>query len=481
MSATKSRRLIPAVLLALTLCGTACSQLPDRAGGGVAQDVKVLTFADTAGSRPTYFDQWANEVQRRSGNTLRIDFSDRWRDGDPGYESGAIRDVQDGTVDGAAVGARVLDRLGVTSFQAMLAPLLIDSYELQARVFADGIPQEMLKGVDSLGVVGLGVIPVGMRRVLGVDTSFTNVDAFRKKKIATQDSAVVEASYKALGASPEATAGGVSLDGFDGIEAVVPTMASVHYEQKAHYLAANVNLWPRPWVFLIDKKVYEALTAEQRSALTEAAGPIASQQLQQAAPADDEAMKVLCAADVKISTASESELRALEAAVAPVRRAIAAQSPESKAWLQKIQDLKLQIAAPPTTASCGGQATRPANAKAELPEGTYTRYLTQKEFGSCPGQVEAGPPAGVWKLAFNKGLLTKSGPDGETQTFTYNAFRGRFNAHDIDFDIYAAFTVKGKQLRFTDMYEVHRVEGTTTCNGDTLTFGGLKAWLRQGR
>ncbi len=50
MPATKSHKLIPAVLLALTLCATACSQLPDRAGGGVAQDVKVLTFADTAGS-----------------------------------------------------------------------------------------------------------------------------------------------------------------------------------------------------------------------------------------------------------------------------------------------------------------------------------------------------------------------------------------------------------------------------------------------
>ena len=35
--------------------------------------------------------------------------------------------------------------------------------------------------MDSLGVVGLGVIPVGMRRVLGVDTSFTSVDAFREE------------------------------------------------------------------------------------------------------------------------------------------------------------------------------------------------------------------------------------------------------------------------------------------------------------
>ena len=73
-------------------------------------------------------------------------------------------------------------------------------------------------------------------------------------------------------------------DGFDGIEAVVPSMASYHYEQRLTTWRQTSTFWPRPWVFLIDQKVYEALTAEQRSALTEAAGPIASQQLQQAAP-----------------------------------------------------------------------------------------------------------------------------------------------------------------------------------------------------
>jgi hypothetical protein len=168
----------------------------------------------------------------------------------------------------------------------------------------------------------------------------------------------------------------------------------------------------------------------------------------------------------------------LEAAVAPVRRAIAAQSPESKAWLQKIQDLKLQIAAPPTTASCSGQAARSANAKAELPEGIYTRHLTLREAGSCPNLDWR--PVGLSKLAFKNGILTKTSPQGETQSFTYSVFRGRFNAHDIDFDIYGTVTAKGRELRFSDLYIVDRKDGTTNCEGDTLTLGGSKAWLRQG-
>ena len=51
-----------------------------------------------------------------------------------------IEDVQAGKVDMGWVGARAFDAVGVTSFQALVAPFLVDSYELQDRVFQAGIP-----------------------------------------------------------------------------------------------------------------------------------------------------------------------------------------------------------------------------------------------------------------------------------------------------------------------------------------------------
>ena len=68
--------------------------------------------------------------------------------------------------------------MGVTDFQALLAPFAVDSHDLQKAVFEAGIPDEMLAGVDSAGVQGIGVLPGPMRKVLGIDHAFVSPDDF---------------------------------------------------------------------------------------------------------------------------------------------------------------------------------------------------------------------------------------------------------------------------------------------------------------
>ena len=70
------------------------------------------------------------------------------------------------------VGSRVFDTVGVTSFQALVAPLLIDSYDLQGKVFEQGIPERMLEGVSELGSRRDRRAPGPMRKVLGVSKPF---------------------------------------------------------------------------------------------------------------------------------------------------------------------------------------------------------------------------------------------------------------------------------------------------------------------
>ena len=54
--------------------------------------------------------------------------------------------------------------VGVTSFQPLLAPLLVDSHDLQAAVFEAGIPAEMIAGLDDIDLAGIGVLPGPMRK-----------------------------------------------------------------------------------------------------------------------------------------------------------------------------------------------------------------------------------------------------------------------------------------------------------------------------
>ena len=146
MPATRS---LPAVtLLAAAACAAGCAGLThDRAGGSRRAKPVVLTLAshDTGAEAR----EWIAAVQRLSGGSVRVAQRPDWRDREVDYERHTIDDVRAGKVDLALIPARAYDTLGVRSFQALLAPLLVDSYPVERRVLTSQVPQRMLAGVGS--------------------------------------------------------------------------------------------------------------------------------------------------------------------------------------------------------------------------------------------------------------------------------------------------------------------------------------------
>ena len=53
--------------------------------------------------------------------------------------------------------------MGVTSFQALLAPFLVDSLELERRVLESPLATRMLEGVEQAGVVGIALLAGPLR------------------------------------------------------------------------------------------------------------------------------------------------------------------------------------------------------------------------------------------------------------------------------------------------------------------------------
>jgi TRAP-type C4-dicarboxylate transport system substrate-binding protein len=166
MHRTKTSRWAAAATVVGAIAVTSACQSPDRAGGDADVDPTVLTFAQPNDGPPDQLVAWAEHVNPLTNGTVQIEFENGHRIGEPDYESATIADVQGGEVDMAWVGARAFDRVDVTSFQALLAPMLVDSHDLQAKVFKEGIPQEMLAGLEQLDLVGVGVLPGPMRKVL---------------------------------------------------------------------------------------------------------------------------------------------------------------------------------------------------------------------------------------------------------------------------------------------------------------------------
>jgi TRAP-type C4-dicarboxylate transport system substrate-binding protein len=451
----KTRRItryaLAAVLAAAATTVAACSgSSSDKAGGAEKQEPVVLKFASITGDIQPQLKVFAVEVARRSEQTLRVEFKPEWRGGDPDAERGTIEDVKAGKVDMAWVGARVFDRLGVRSFQALLAPLLVDSYELEGRVFDGEIPSSMLDGVGELGVVGIGVLPGPMRKLLGVSHPFLRPSDFAGQVIGGAKNELSVRTFQALGATLEALPAGGSLEGLDATEAHLGAIWSNRYNKNAKYVGANVNLWPRPLVILMGKKVFESLTEKQQAVLREAATAAVPEALEEARAEDDETALQLCRRSMTFAVASESELAELRTALEPVYAALRADA-ETNSTLDAITKLKSEVAAAAERPAC--TSTKPAATASRIPDGTYETTLTRADWRKAGIPEEKGGVPGVFRMIFDAGELTFDGPGDEAPAnASYTVFRDQIEARfAADYIITARWSFDGKALTFTDI------------------------------
>jgi TRAP-type transport system periplasmic protein len=391
----KSRTRLAAFGLAAVVASTAAG----CGGGGVRADKAggsgepvVLRLANTNGQiefTPAV-EYFVKRVEGLSGGDLRIEVVDEWGDFAPDAEQQVLRDVSSGKVDLGWVGTRVFDTQGVKSFQALTAPMLVDSYALENALIESGITDQMMQGLDELGVVGLGVLPDGLRKPIGVTEPILGPADWRDITFATSRSNGQAEAIRALGATPaqvqktgreEGIASG-TIQGFEmSIWAYQQNPTGKHL---APYVTANVNLWPQIDVLLANPARLEALTAKQRDWLEEAARDAGARSAA-LAHKDAQALRDSCATGARIAEASETELAALEAAFAPVYASLQEHA-ETNTLIERIRALKESTPPEPEPSippRCtgkapeqvtGGTGTAPASLN-----GTYRYVITLDE------------------------------------------------------------------------------------------------------
>src|SRR5690348_2148579 len=110
---------------ALALGATACGAGNLDKAGNPSSKPLVLTLADgntdTSDAQP-----FAAAVWKLSHGTLQIKIEGDWQPTDPTYEADLINDVRAGKAQLGITASRAFDTVGITSFQALQAPFLID-------------------------------------------------------------------------------------------------------------------------------------------------------------------------------------------------------------------------------------------------------------------------------------------------------------------------------------------------------------------
>jgi TRAP-type transport system periplasmic protein len=455
----------------------------DKAGG--AGEPVVLRMANTNGDLNDLpaVQAFVSQVEERSGGNLRIQVVNRWGDYANDAEEQVVRAVAAGKADLGWAGTRVFDTLGVTSLQALQAPMLIDSYALERAVVASEIPGQMQQSLSKVGVRGLGILADGLRQPIAVKHPLLGVGDWRGITFGSAKSQIQARALRALGATPmeifRRTRNQALLDGtLGGFE-----MSLLVYEHnvpppRAPYVTANVILWPQLDVLLANPGRLARLTGQQRGWLQQAAQAAADRSAARTEHAnrDAQALNNACQSGARLATASPADLATLRTAFAPVYASLQ-QDPQTKAFIQRIQALKRSTSAEAPLAipsGCTGKAPQhptasTGTAPADL-NGTY-RYLLTKEDARKFGdpEVDQFPHVNTVKLRDGK---VDGGCFGQGATYSVTGDQITFDTPEYGSTMTFTFSVDRKG-------NLHLTPAPSVDKGDALECS-YKPWTRIG-
>lgn len=377
----KHHRLVPIVGAALVLA--ACSGSGDETDPVAGEPVLLRMGSPYASLVATpAVEHFVDEVGRLSDGAVTIEIAfefdgDETFGGQPDGEQQVVQAVADGDFDLAWAGTRVFDTFGVTGFPALHAPLLVDSYELQAAILDSDIPERLLAELDGIGVTGLSVLAGGLRKPIGVDGPLLRPGDFDGITFQYYRSDVQAAAVAALGATPTDVVGyvrddGLAADEIDGIEHTLRTWVT-RTPGLAPYVTANVNLWPETTALIINADVLAGLTDTQAGWLHDAAADAAERSLGMH-DVDAERAAEACEMGARFAEASDADLAAMRQAFEPVYAELTS-DPLTAELITEITELKESVVAQPLAIpdGCTGEAPVASGADSDgLPPGTYT-------------------------------------------------------------------------------------------------------------
>jgi TRAP-type transport system periplasmic protein len=426
------------------LAATGCDGSDANKLGATKQTkAKILTVANGNSGPPAELEYFSRALARVSEGRLRIEFRNKWRYGEANTELDLLRDVAAGKADLGWVGSRALGPLGLPEFDALQAPLLIDSYELEERVVGSDIVRDMLGRVDSLGVEPVGLLPGPLQYLL--TTTPVSVPADLSGNVigyfGFQNGA---RALEALGARPRPIGAGFEHYGeLDGSVEHTDALIGSGFLGKAKYLAANLAFWPRPLVLVasprVDAEDLELLRRAASEASTRVRGPAEQRERDQT--------EALCRAGVQLH---QVDLAAMERAVRPVYDRLES-DPGTRRVVESIQTIASDLKAPRSVLSCAA-ASRPTSGT--LPIGTYEVTITPAEMRAAgwKGPDTEIPRRFTLQITPDEFIHRDIANAEIGIQGTYSVFRDRFVANGTNGDkLTAHWEADGDELRFTDM------------------------------
>jgi TRAP-type C4-dicarboxylate transport system substrate-binding protein len=425
------------LMLAISAC-TADSA--SKAGGDEPPLVLTMGTNDYPG-RPAaeQIEHFGERVAKLSGGSIHIE--PKWEVGGrntPDWDQVVARSVISGELDMGNIPSRAWDTEGVNSLRVLNAPFLITTDDLLDQVVTSDLADEMMSGLEEAGVVGLGLLPEGLRHPFGLAAALLGPEDYDGAVIRSPTSATVEAMFSALGAS--VTDDQVDPEIHAGIE------SGYQFDPQGSG-TGNVAFFPKVNALVINAELFDRLNEEQRGVLEQAAEETRQWSIETRA-SDTELAAGFCESGGSVVVADQTTLTALEAAVEPVYAELES-DPQTRELIAAVRQMKqnVQVAAS-TPAPCG--ETGPAGEGIDATGGGATTDISAingiyrveftEEMFQAAGVPEAQyrPNLGVMTWTFDNGdllfeedesvasytvdgdLLTMTYADGDVHTYRWD-------------------------------------------------------------
>jgi TRAP-type C4-dicarboxylate transport system substrate-binding protein len=350
MTLMKAGALLALAVATAVASGCSASSGGDKAGGPAGGPVvlKMASAPSDLSQAPAVAD-FVRRVGVLSGGSVQIQVISKWGDFAPSNEAQVVHAVAAGTADLGWAGSEAFDVVGAPGFRALSAPMLIESYPLEAAVLKTTIPARMLAGLRRVHVAGLAVLGDGLRHPVAVRRPLLAPADWRGVSIGSYRSGIQQQAIRALGAKPVVAFGpyrvhDLATGAIEGFELDMHRYVNDVPVPSARYVTANVVLWPLFDVLFANPARLASLTAQQRGWLQQAAQQAAASSVRLAGGEDSSATSTACTLGARLATATPADLAALRAAFSPVYQWLEA-DPETRAFIRQIQQLK--TATPP--------------------------------------------------------------------------------------------------------------------------------------
>lgn len=329
-----------AALAAIALAGLGC-----RSGQSEGKRQLVLAHVHPD-SHPVHRSmvRMGELLERNSGGALTLEIR---HSGQLGAERELLEKTQAGGIQMTKVSTSLLESL-VPELGVLSLPYLFHDDEHYWAVLDGPVGRDMLDRLEAVGLKGLTYYDAGARSFYAREP-ITGLQSLQGRQIRVQQSPTMIRTMEALGITPVALAFGPELtqalekgERVDGAENNLPSYwTEQHYLSCPHYYADRHSRPPD--VLVMSLKAWNALSAQEQAALTDAVrqSAVYQRQLWQ-----EEVARILRELDgLGVTVAPDVEREPFIQAVQPVYDGLPA---EHKAWVDRVRAARPAATQPAT-------------------------------------------------------------------------------------------------------------------------------------